>query len=62
MTYIEFFDGGFAKKVLITTCLNQQENAIFLRERAAELDITVIEPVEMTDADFEKKIRSLWRA
>ena len=24
-------------------------------ERAAELDITVIEPVEMTDADFEKK-------
>jgi hypothetical protein len=47
--------------VLITTCLNQQKNAKFLRERAAELDITVIEPVEMTDADFEKKIRNLWR-
>jgi hypothetical protein len=55
------FGGGFAKKVLITTCLNQQKNAKFLRERAAELDITVIEPVEMTDADFEKKIRNLWR-
>lgn len=56
------FGGSFAKKALIASCLNEMENAKFLRERAAELEIAVIEPVEMSDDAFEKKIRELWRA
>ncbi len=55
------FGGSFAKRALIATSLNRMKNAKYVRERCVEMGITLIEPVEMPDAAFEEKIRTLWQ-
>ena len=57
----ERFGGSFAKRALVATGMDRLENAKYLRERAAELDITLIEPVEMSLPAFAAKIRDLWK-
>ena len=57
------FGNDYAKKVLIATSLSAiGEAGEYLRQRAADMNIQLIENVQdMEDAQLAKKLRNLWR-
>ena len=57
------FGNDYAKKVLIATSLSSiGEAGEYLRQRAADMNIQLIENVQnMDDAQLAKKLRNLWR-
>lgn len=61
-TVAERFGGKYAKKVLIATALgNLGESAQYLRQRAEDMGITILENVqELTQAELERKLKNLW--
>jgi len=56
------FGGHYAKKVLVATaidCMGEAGN--YLRQRAKDMNIRILENVQkLDDAEFARKIRSLW--
>ena len=61
-TVAERFGGMYSKKVLIATAIsNLDEQGKYLRQRAKDMNITVIEDIQqLSDADIKKKIKNLW--
>ena len=61
-TVAERFGGPYAKKVLIATSLQYLgEAGEYLRQRAKDMNIKVIEDVQdMDDAELAKKLKNLW--
>ncbi len=57
------FGGRYAKKVLVTTCLSKtSESALYLRQRAKDMKIQIVEDLkDCTEAQLEKKFRKLWK-
>ena len=62
-TVAERFGGPYSKKVLIATALSLiGEAGDYLRQRAQDMRITLIENVqELDDETLEKKLKNLWR-
>ncbi len=58
----ERFGGQYSKKVLVATSINSLgEAGKYLRQRAKDMNIRLIENVQdLNDAEFAKKIKSLW--
>ncbi len=61
-TVAERFGGKYSKKVLVATSVsNMGETGKYLRQRADDMNIKVIENVqEFDDAEFAKKLKNLW--
>lgn len=61
-TVAERFGGQYAKRVLVATALDSLgESGKYLRQRAADMNIKIIENIqEMDDTEFAKKLKSLW--
>ena len=55
------FGGRYAKKVLVASALDNSRSDDNLRQRARDMDIRIIEPLKMSDAQFAEKIRNAWR-
>ena len=64
------FGGKYAKKVLIATSLNNSPDANYLRQRAKDMQIRLVEGtpdketafVDMTDEQLQKLVRTFWNA
>ena len=64
------FGGKYAKKVLIATSLDDSDKSNYIRQRAENMEIRLIEGhrqngsfkkfTEMNDRDMNRVIRSLW--
>ena len=55
------FGGKYAKRVLIATALSNNDFSEYLRQRAKDMNIRLVEGVqEMDDIELNKVIRSLW--
>ena len=64
------FGGKYAKKVLVASSLDEQDNAEYIRQRCIDMKIRLIEGctrnketiklAEMDDSDFNKTVRSFW--
>ena len=61
-TVAERFGGKYAKKVLITSALNQLHGGELLKQRAEDMNIRVITGNDlMDDEKLKKKLENLWR-
>ena len=61
-TVAERFGGPYAKKVLIATALKNSKDPEYIRNRAKDMNIHLIEiDKDTTDNDLEKTLRNLWR-
>ncbi len=62
-TVAERFGAQYSKKVLIATSISEMGvRGEYLRQRAADMGINLIENVQsMSESELEKKIRNLWR-
>ena len=60
-TVADKFGGDYAKKILITTYIdNNQESLQYIRQRAKDLHIAVIENVHLMDEDeFSKEFKAV---
>ena len=58
----EKFGGEYAKKVLIATALDERgSNADYLRERARDMNIRLVEKIQdADDSELQRIIRSFW--
>ncbi len=57
----ERFGGECAKKVLIATSLEDKNFSDYFKQRAADMDIQIIDDLtELSNADIEKTFRNLW--
>lgn len=57
------FGGKYAKRVLIATALDRNENADDFRERAKEMRIRIVEKIQdMDETDLQKEIRTFWKS
>ena len=63
-TVAERFGGQYAKRVLVATALESMgESGKYIRQRAKDMNIKLVENVqELDDAEFAKKIKSLWNS
>lgn len=61
-TVAEHFGGPYAKKVLVATAINSLgEGGKYLRQRAMDMNIRLLENVQdLDDGEFARKIKSLW--
>ncbi len=61
-TVAERFGGAYAKKVLVTTALDDMgEAGEYLRQRARDMKIRILDGVQdLEDAEWESRLRSLW--
>ncbi len=61
-TVAERFGGEYSKKVLIATSISSMgEAGEYLRQRAEDMNIRIIEDVQnLDDAELERKLKSLW--
>lgn len=61
-TVAERFGGEYSKKVLIATSIQSLgEAGEYLRQRAEDMNIRIIEDVQnLDDAELERKLKSLW--
>lgn len=61
-TVAERFGGRYSQKVLITTALNSLgEAGEYLRQRAADMNIKLIENIQnLSDDELARKLRNLW--
>ncbi len=61
-TVAERFGGCYSKKILIATSIsNIGESGKYLRQRAEDMNIKIIEDVQsMDDAELERKLKNLW--
>lgn len=61
-TVAEHFGGPYAKKVLVATAINSLgEGGKYLRQRAEDMNIRLLENVQdLDDGEFARKIKSLW--
>ena len=61
-TVAERFGGPYAKRVLIATSLDSlREAGKYIRQRAIDMDITLVEKIQdLSDAEINKIIRNLW--
>lgn len=56
------FGGQYAKKVLVTTALKQLPNASYIRTRAADMGIRLVENIWKKDEQqLQKIVQNLWR-
>lgn len=62
-TVAEHFGGKYAKKILVATALSLiGEAGNYLRQRAKDMSITLIEDVQnLTDEEFARKLKNLWQ-
>lgn len=62
-TVTDRFSGKYGKKVLVTTALSSMgEAANYIRQRAADMEIRIIEDVHLlSDEALEKKFSTLWQ-
>lgn len=55
------FGGEYAKKVLIATAIPNNSQGEYLRKRAEDMDIKLIEDIKKLDREeLEKKLKNLW--
>jgi len=56
------FGGEYAKKVLVTTRISDfGEQSMYLKQRAKDMNIRLLERVQdMDEAELEKKLRTVW--
>ncbi len=60
-TVAERFGGPYAKKVLVATSLKFMKDAEYIRQRAKDMNIRIIENIqEMDDKELAQKLKSLW--
>ena len=61
-TVAERFGGEYSQKVLIATSIQSLgEAGEYLRQRAEDMNIRIIEDVQnLDDAELERKLKSLW--
>lgn len=61
-TVAERFGGQYSKKVLVATSISDfGEQGMYLRQRAKDMNIKLIEGVQnMDDAELEKKLKNVW--
>lgn len=61
-TVAERFGGRYSKKVLVATSISDfGEQGKYLRQRAVDMNIKLIEGVQdLDDAELEKKLKNLW--
>ena len=64
LTVAERFGGEYAKKVLVATAISTLgEVGEYLRQRAQDMKIRLIENIqEMDDDALAKKLKNLWRS
>ncbi len=62
-TVAERFGAQYSKKILVATSISDMGvRGEYLRQRATDMGINIIENVQsMTEAELEKKIKNLWR-
>lgn len=57
----EKFGGKYAKKVLIATALGNNDFSEYLRQRAKDMSIRLVEGIQgMDDSELNKAVRSFW--
>ena len=54
------FGGKYARKVLVATSLGQSDFASCFRQRAEDMKIDLIEPMELSDEAFRKELGHAW--
>lgn len=61
-TVAERFGGPYSKKVLVATAISDvSEQGKYFRQRAKDMNITLIEKIQdMDDAELEKKLKNCW--
>ena len=61
-TVAERFGGQYSKKVLVATSISDfGEQGMYLRQRAKDMNIKLIEGVQdIDDVELEKKLRNIW--
>lgn len=61
-TVAERFGGKYAKKVLVSTAISSLgEAGKYLRQRADDMDIYILEDVQdLSEKEFKRKIKNLW--
>lgn len=61
-TVAERFGGEYSKKVLVATSISDfGEQGKYLRQRAADMNIKLVEKIQdMDDSELEKRLRNLW--
>ena len=61
-TVAERFGGQYSKKVLVATALDSLgEAGYYIRQRAKDMNINLIENIQdISDAEFARKLKSLW--
>lgn len=61
-TVAERFGGSYSKKILVATALDDSIQSEYLRTRAKDMNIRLIENLQsMTESELNKTFRSLWK-
>ena len=61
-TVAERFGGAYSKKILVATALDDSIQSEYLRTRAKDMNIRLIENLQsMTESELNKTFRSLWK-
>ena len=61
-TVAERFGGAYSKKVLIATALDDSLQSKYLKVRAKDMNIRLVENLQsMTESELNKTFRSLWK-
>ncbi len=54
------FGGKYSRKVLVASDVKLNYNEAYIRQRADEMDIEIIDPIELGAAKFEKRLGNVW--
>lgn len=58
----ERFGGEYAKKVLVVTSLSEQESAMYIRQRASDMGIKILEDIQdLSDGEISRKLSNYWK-
>ena len=54
------FGGKYARRVLVATSLGKSRFASYFRQRAKDMGVDLLEPMDLTDAEFRAEIGHAW--